>query len=286
MAPYLLHNVIIANKDKFCLLKNLGKVRMGSTTGANKYFYLNRMKIDEFKIPINYLYPMTKSPKEWTNLFTPKQKNSFFLLYITENINNIPSIELQNYIEKIRENILSRPFFKNKSNENWYRIPLLIPDLLLPNMIYKRSFIPYNKNKYHIDKQWIGFWSNNEEWIFPLLAFLNSSLGILLREIQGTKTLGLGSLKISLKEYNNLIVLDPRKIPKSIILQLNEILKKFQSLEITELNNISNYSRMQELIDYTIIVEYFKMKKSDIKKIHECINFETQWRLSKHQNEH
>jgi hypothetical protein len=285
MSPFLLQNVLIAKKDKFCLLKDLGKITMGSTTGANRFFYLNRNFVENHRLHQTNLHLMTKSPKDWRSIFHTNKKLKFFL-HISETVSNNSNRELRNYLETIQDVVLKRPFFKNKTLTNWYKIPLLQPDLLLPNMIFKRSFVVYNRDKLHIDKQWIGFWPKKKEWNYFLLAFLNSSLGVLLREVQGTKTLGLGSLKLSLHEYQNLLVLDPRLIPQDISEKLENTITKVGELEVATMDSYYStttpeFLKAQQILDQIIIVEYLGMSKTDLEKIYEILKFEIKWRFPK-----
>ncbi|MFX0206094.1 MAG: Eco57I restriction-modification methylase domain-containing protein, partial [Candidatus Hodarchaeota archaeon] len=73
MSTYLV-KLLIDNKNQFCLLKELGKLEMGSTTGANRFFYLSKLELDHYRIPRKYLFPMTKSPKEWKTIFSPSKE--------------------------------------------------------------------------------------------------------------------------------------------------------------------------------------------------------------------
>ncbi|MFX0150952.1 MAG: hypothetical protein ACFFAJ_09240, partial [Candidatus Hodarchaeota archaeon] len=286
MSPFLLHNLLISRKNKFCLLKDLGKINMGSTTGANQFFYLDRDFVKNWKLPSTNLKLMTKSPKEWKSVFHTSKMLKYFL-HISESVSSNSNQELKKYLETIQEAVLKRPFFKNKTLTNWYKVPLLQPDLLLPNMIFKRSFVAYNSNKLHIDKQWIGFWAKEKEWNYILLAFLNSSLGILLREVQGTKTLGLGSLKLSLHEYRNLLVLDPRLLSHDISEKLKTTITKMGEFEIASLDSYSSsvptseFTKTKQILDQIILIEYLNMSKSDLEKIYEILKFEIKWRFAK-----
>ncbi len=281
ISPFLLQDILIEFQDQFCLLKELGKIQMGSTTGINKFFYLKSNSIKKLDIPKNYLYPMTKSPKEWDTIYTPTNKNELMsFLYVQDTITHDTHSKLRNYLDSIREEVLKRPYFKNKNEDNWYKIPLLQPDLLLPNMIYRRSFVAYNREKLHIDKQWIGLWVKEKRWILPILAFLNSSLGVLFREVQGTKTLGLGALKMSLQEYRDMFILDPRKIPQEISEKLGRLVVKLGKIKIRTDDN-SSYSSIQQSIDRTILVDYLGFNDSVLRKIQEILEFEQKWRLVK-----
>jgi hypothetical protein len=281
MAPFFLHHVLLANRNKFCMLSQLGKLSLGSTTGANKFFYLTDEIIETFSLCKKYLVAMTKSPKDNVGISTVSPKKPLFLLCVPSDTNPEEDNRLNEYLESQKAELLSRPYFRNKSKTNWYRIAKIQPDIIIPNMTYLRSFVAYNKQKYHIDKQWIGFWPNNPAWTEFLLGFMNSSLGMLLREIQGTRTLGLGSLKLSLKECKNLLVLDPRLIPENILHKLRILLEQLSVLPIPRIGEKTKYSLIQRKMDQLICVEYLGLTPHIVNQIRESIKFEVEWRLGK-----
>ncbi len=276
--------ILTDKKNQFCLLKNLGKLEMGSTTGANRYFYLNKKLVNKKRIPKRNLHLMTKSPKEWITIFSPSKELKYFL-HIPKQISEDSAHELRDYLNEIQYNILKRPYFKNKTKYNWYQVPLVQPEILIPNMIFKRSFVVYNSDKLHIDKQWIGFWANNEDWLFVLLGFLNSTLGVLLREIQGTRTLGLGSLKLSLQECQNLLVLDPREISENLFTQFKTCISRLGEKKIESINQTQNlsseYFKIQKKLDYLVLVECLELNPTEIEKIQEILKFELSWRFAR-----
>ncbi len=288
MSPFILMDILLKNKNKFCLLKDLGRLEMGSTTGANWFFYLDEKAVKKWGIPPKYLHPMTKSPKDWETICTINKDKIKYLFYIPERRRNQTFPQVLKYLDSHQDLILQRPYFKNKTKDNWFRIPLIKPDLLIPNMIYKRSFTAKNQGL-HIDKQWIGFWSNNSNWNIIILAFLNSSLGILLREIQGTKTLGLGSLKLSLREVENLLILDPRKFPVDLINDLKLLINKLGKVKVENIiqpafinrSSCKDYYSIRAKIDLLILIDYMNLKQDTIKKINEVLEFEFNWRFAK-----
>lgn len=289
MAPFILLNVLIEKKHKFCLLKDLGKVEMGSTTGANKVFYLDQHRIEKWGIPEKYLHPMTKSPKDWKTINEIYKDKIKYFLHVPEKPLKSSSPQISHYLNTHQEMIMERPYFKNKTIENWFRVPLIKPIILIPNMIYKRSFAVQNQD-FHIDKQWIGFWPNDKNWNLFLIAFLNSTLGILLREIQGTKTLGMGSLKLSLREIENLLVIDPRKIPSSTISKLEKLTTQLGDFKVENIlnpriksteENTSGYYKVRDKIDQVILIDYLEYEPETIKTVKQILNFEVNWRLAK-----
>ncbi len=287
MDPLILIEVLLNNKNKFCLLKELGKIEMGSTTGANWFFYLDRNNAKRRNISINFLHKMTKSPKDWKTFSKITEEYQKYFLYIPTKNKEIISPQLIDYINLHQESILKKPYFKKKKKENWFCVPLIKPDLLIPNMIYNRSFVVFNQD-FHIDKQWIGFWANESDWNLFLFGFLNSSLGILLREIQGTKTLGLGSLKLSLREVENLIVLDPRPIPSKLISRLKKLVIKLNNCKIgnivndkgeTSVHNNDYYS-IRAKIDQLILMDYLNFSLETINKINNILEFQIKCRFA------
>ncbi len=285
LMPIILFQILYENREKFSILGELGDIKMGSTTGANHYFYLDSVRIQSLEIPKSYLHPMTKTPREWS-IFGKFVPNTF-LLSITQSKEDInPSVA--NYLNDISDEILRRPYFKNRRNLDWYHIPLIQPDLLIPNMIYKRSFVVNNKQKLHIDKQWIGFTANNYEDVFFLMIFLNSTLGILLRESQGTKTLGLGALKLSHKEVQNLLVLNPKVVPNSRRHKIHQLYNQLRTAKIGEIipkcsTSTKSYLIRKE-IDFFILVECLGYSENKIQQLKKSLEKEFSWRMRKSQN--
>ncbi len=281
MAPFLLHQVLQANKEKFCLLTQLGKLSLGSTTGANKFFYLTLEGIKNHNLSQNHLVPMTKSPKDFISLCRISPKKSLSLLYVPSGFDFEEDKNLKYYLDSFQDKALSRPYFQNKTKNNWYRIAKIQPEIIIPNMTYLRLFVAYNKENFHIDKQWIGFWPKEHLWTNFLLGFMNSTLGILLREIQGTRTLGLGSLKLSLNECRNLLVLDPRLVSDELVKQINVCIEQLMHLPIPRFGEKTKYSEIQQELDYLICTEYLKLSPQILEKIHQTLRFEIEWRLGK-----
>jgi hypothetical protein len=288
MDPNILIDVILKNEKKFCLLRDLGTIEMGSTTGANWFFYIDQKKAKKWNLSTKLLHNMTKSPKDWKTFGNIKEENRKYFLYISKTHKEINSPQILDYINKHQELILKRPYFKKKTKDNWYQVPLITPELLIPNMIYNRSFVIFNQD-FHIDKQWIGFWSGNSDWNLFLIGFLNSTLGILLREIQGTKTLGLGSLKLSLKEVENLMVLDPRHFSSKLKPQLERLVKKLINCDIGNIidsrkkrpmNNKYDYYSIREKIDHLILMDYLGLSLDTINRISHVLEFEIRSRFA------
>ncbi len=281
MAPFFLHHILLANKDKFCLLNHLGKLSLGSTTGANRYFYLSEDMVQKFSLSQKHLVSMTKSPKDFISLSIIAPQKSLYLLSIPPEINIEKDVHLQHYLDSIKNDILSRPYFLNKSKSTWYCISKIQPEILIPNMTYLRSFVAYNTQELHVDKQWIGFWPDSPVWTEFLLGFMNSSLGVLLREIQGTRTLGLGSLKLSLSECQNLLVLDPRQMPDTTIHQIKECLQELIELHIPKIGEKTKYLKIQMKLDQLLCVDYLGLSPHFMDQIQQSIKFEVEWRLGK-----
>jgi hypothetical protein len=281
LPPIVMNEILLNNKEKFCFLSDLGQLSLGSTTGANKFFYLDKKRIQEYNLPREFLIPMTKSPKDSITLNKISSKKKKFLLHIPSSVEPSFYPELQAYISENKKSIYSRPYFKNKKENSWFRIRLSQPDLMIPNMTYLRSFVIINKGNYHIDKQWIGFWSNKKSWLTPLLGFFNSSLGILLREVQGTKTLGLGSLKLSLKECNDLLILDPRKMSSTTQEEIAEIITKMMELPLLRIGEKGLFREYQMQLDDIFNQKILKLSQASKEEIDSTIKFFVEWRLGR-----
>ncbi|MFX0011935.1 MAG: hypothetical protein ACFE9R_16585 [Candidatus Hermodarchaeota archaeon] len=110
---------------------------------------------------------------------------------------------------------------------------------------------------------------------------MNSNLGIFLREIQGTRTLGLGSLKLSLNECKNLLVIDPRIVPNSIMSRAKKITTQLMDLPIPKFGEKTKYTDLQNQLDHLLCVEYLGLSPKILSKIHQTLKFEIEWRLGR-----
>ncbi|MHA1225878.1 MAG: Eco57I restriction-modification methylase domain-containing protein [Candidatus Hodarchaeales archaeon] len=288
LAPKILLELLQKNRSSFCRLGELGKVQMGSTTGYNRYFYLDNEKVRLLDIEDEFLHKMTKSPRDWKTLDTTYVESNLYVLNIKESVTKYENAKaVIRYLKEIEPKLLKRPYFKNKNKSNWYIIQLVIPQFLIPNMTFKRSFIALNKGNLHIDKQFIGFTfekTANEDQLYAFLAIVNSTISNLLREIQGTKTLGLGSLKISLAEAKNLLVINPYKIPEKLqrnLARLGSELSKETIPDFLESESDNNYKRIQREIDKILLCDYLGYNEKIIDKLEKAFEFEITCRLTK-----
>ena len=67
-APDIYWTVLQRGKDKFVRLGDIAEVRRGFTTGANKFFYLDAERIQDWEIEEEFLKPVIKSPRECKNI--------------------------------------------------------------------------------------------------------------------------------------------------------------------------------------------------------------------------
>ncbi len=63
-APSIYHTVIAKGGRRLVSIRDIATVRLGVTTGANGFFYLDQNKIRAFGIESKFLRPILRTPRE------------------------------------------------------------------------------------------------------------------------------------------------------------------------------------------------------------------------------
>jgi len=204
-------------------LDDFVKVKLGLTSGYNNFFYLKKEKIDELGIEDKYLETLVKSPRNCKKYILDPNDLNMWVLNISEDRENIKNTNAFEYIKSGEEKgIHKRPFFENKSKENWYKQDLIQSELLQPYNVGSRHFACLNKEDVCIDKALVCMDVKSE--ILPVIwSYLNSTIGILIKELYGRTMYGEGALDNT--------VTDTREFPIFDVEEFSENYKKeFESI--------------------------------------------------------
>jgi hypothetical protein len=102
-----------------------------------------------------------------------------------------------------------------KLNNPWYSLsePQVAP-ILMVKMMDIRPKALWNRAAAHASNRFYYIIPNRQEDTFPLLAFLNSSVGALLTEVYG-RSYGGGVLELAAYELKRLPVIDPSSLQRT-----------------------------------------------------------------------
>ena len=235
-APNIIFNIFDKHQNQFVTLKEIAKVELGITTGFNPFFYLNPKDVRQWELEPEFLKPLIKSPRECKSIFVKPADLKLQVLVVTEEKRKLRGTKVLRYIDwGEKEGIPRRPFFKSKTKE-WYKLYAdKTPPILVPNLFWRRHAAFYNESKCCVDKKLIGITSHDESLGKSICAILNSSLMSLIIEMSGRRTLGQGALDISTGDYEKLWIVDPRKLSKETLKELEEKLVRLSKRPVRDI---------------------------------------------------
>jgi type I restriction enzyme M protein len=218
-------------KDKLVPLKDIAQVRFGIKTGVNEFFYLQKIETDgkltgykndrgwQGQLETEYLREVIKSPKEATSITIDpaKLKNLIFICNKSKSelrkLGHRKTLAYIEWGEKQRDenNSLWTDAPSVQGRKNWYSLGEKEGGPILLQMINNTRFISFhNKTKVQVDHNLFELLLKEKELEQPYLAYLNSTLFALIKEVNSRVNLGDGATKTEGVDWNHLI-LAPRK---------------------------------------------------------------------------
>lgn len=216
----------VVDKAKFTSLGNYSTIKIGTVTGANSFFIVDKNTINDFKIPKYLLRPIIKNANELKSLSV--DKNTIFpnyLLTIDTNLELTKS--LIDYIKIGKTKGLHLGYHTKKRN-HWYIIENpTSPDAFMPYMSKEIPYITLNNgeilstNSIHQIFFNENVNNNTKKWIqFSIF----SSISQLSIELNG-KTYGGGVLKIEPSAAKKILIYpgSEQEIPDKLIKKINTL---------------------------------------------------------------
>lgn len=246
-------------------LGHFAKVRIGTVTGANSFFALDREKAQGMKLPKDMLVPIIKHSNNLDRFVISTSDNiSDVLLLIPDN--HVPSGTVEAYIEMGERDGLSGRYHTRK-RAKWYSIPSQMPpDAFLPYMTKEVPFLVSNPERllstntvhgvYFFD--WVD--EQTRKWIQLSMLTSLSQLSVELT----ARTYGGGVLKIEPSAAVQILVYPGRGhvFPTDLGLELNGLLiggKRLQAIEQADNWLAANLSVARENISF-IYQRYQKLR--------------------------
>ena len=222
-------------------LHNLADVEYCFKEGAYDFFILSKEDVRKWDIEGRYLKPVISSPAsiETYNIITEDIKER--ILLVDEPKNKLKAARVLSYIEKgessgieIKRGIMrgkkiigfnNLPTFRSK--KLWYSLRKSQPcPILVPAFVRNRFFAIRNDAKAYATANFYGIRPFNDNYILPMLAFLNSSLAALVIELKARTSMGRGLLDIRSYTLRSLPVPDFSRIDQIHSARLSELFSR------------------------------------------------------------
>lgn len=285
-APDVYFEIIEKCKDKLVPLKEIAEVRFGIKTGVNEFFYLQKIEKDnkviayknargwQGEIEPDYLREVIKSPKEADSItINPsKLKNLLFVCNKSKSelkkLGHRRALAYIEWGEKQRDesNILWTEVPSVQGRKDWYRLDDKMPGPILLQMINNNRFNSfYNKTRVFVDHNLFEFLLQDEKLESGYLAFMNSTLFALIKEVNSRINLGDGATKTEGVDWNNLILAPRKEAIEKLIFSDNKFFDR-PSLPIDE-----EVKKKDRIALDKIVLESLQLEDSFLDRIYKGI---------------
>ena len=269
--PEILQSILNKVQTHLVNVGDLATIRLGITTGANDFFYLDDDKVREFDIEARFLRPVLTSPREFTHidrsitLSPPDLTNKVFICH--DKLQNLVGTAAHDYIlwGQAEGYNLQRPYCA--SRPVWYDLGVTakVP-LAMNELIDTTGHVFHANGEILFDKNFITIRPEKDD-ILPLCVAMNSTLFQLALHSSARENLGGGAVRIATHELANLLVVRPdcvNSIDSTIFdsigwdvhnvshvrRKLDEVI--FDALALTVGEQDAVYEATQELLDKRI----------------------------------
>lgn len=148
---------------------------------------------------------------------------SKFVLDVQKDKAELGGTNVLDYIKHGEEQgVHKRPYFSSKTNANWYKQKMQNAALLQPYNVNTRHFTCINEMHACVDKRLVRVDTKSEIAPNFVFSYLNSTLGILVKELFGRVSLGEGALDNSVTDAQVMPVLDPELLGEGDISRLED----------------------------------------------------------------
>ena len=211
--------------------QRIARVWRAYTTNANRFFILSKEKVKVWGIEKKYLKPVITSPKKFKTPIIKETDAEEYLLMVNKpkSLLKDEGAKVLNYIlngEKT-EITIGRGTEKGSvmdgyhgltalsRKEIWYALEEENPAPILFQKMYREKILVFhNKDLSYCIDNFSEIAPIRKEYVYPLLAFFNSSIGELCIELNGRYP-GNGLLELMVYEIESLPVLNPQSLTKS-----------------------------------------------------------------------
>ena len=209
-APSIYHAAVARASARLVKIRDIATVRLGVTTGANDFFYLDELTIKRFGIEARFLRPALRSPREARTLAIGSEHLSHKAFFCNQTMEELEGTGAEQYILWGRsQGYHERP--SCSSRRLWYGL-----GQQLQGRLAMHELIDTTAHTYWALDPSVLFDKNfdvvktDEKYEAALCASMNSTFFQLVIHSLGRENFGGGLLRVVTHELSNFTVVDPR----------------------------------------------------------------------------
>lgn len=254
---------VIYSNGKFTNLSEFGKPMIGVQTLAKNFYVLSDETPEKDKIEDEYLRPLAYSPRDHQNpvltddceyriFWCSKPKSQLegtrALEYIEEAENR--TVE-KRYSDETYNGLHNKKRIKQANRSPWYNLTeeadrRLPSQILIPRRVYDNYTAVWNKSGAIPNENFLATTVKKEEYVKPLLCYLNSSLGELCLRLSG-HVYGGGVCDLNVSSAKEIQTLDLGKLEDAQLQILESAFDEFVETRDREILNEAVY----EILEFT-----------------------------------
>ena len=261
---------VIYSNGKFTNLSEFAKPMIGVQTLAKEFYVLSDETPEKDEIEDEYLRPLAYSPRDHQNpvltddceyriFWCSKPKSQLdgtrALKYIEEAENR--TVE-KRYSDETYDGLHNKKRIKQANRSPWYNLTeeadrRLPSQILIPRRVYDNYTAVWNKSSAVPNENFLATTVEKDEYVKPLLCYLNSSLGELCLRLSG-HVYGGGVCDLNVSSAKEIQTLDLGKLDGTQLQALNSAFDEFVETGDRELLNEAVYE----------ILEFSPEKKAEV----------------------
>jgi len=290
-APDIYWTLLEKAKGKMVRLGSIAKVRRGFTTGCNDFFYISPETQSEWKIESQFLVPVLKTPREVEAIYIPPKNLTTKVFNCSLSKKELKGTNALAYIEWGEQQV-SKGRQKQGAGIPWPELPTLRGrsfwyamdtkkpgDFFCNRFFNDRFFFCYSDKVVEDQTFYSGTFLQRDLSPDFSMAILNCSIVYLTASLLGRVALGEGVLQYAVYEMEDLLVVDPWSLDKSLRSAAQKIFFQLKSRTIQRVETEMQQEDRRALDE--IVFDCLGLTRKERNNVYEAVIESVAARLSK-----
>lgn len=234
----------IRNNGQFVPLETFGSVMIGVQTLAKDFYILSEDDINQEGIEEEFLEPIAYSSRDHREPVLTADDCGYRLFWCPVGKDEMAGTQAHRYIEKAEQRTVEKRYsdetydglhrktrIKKANRSPWYNLTdeaenRLPAHILLPRRVYQNYMALWNQDEVIPNENFLAVTVESENYVKPLLAYLNSSLGELCLRLSG-QVYGGGVCDLNVSSAKTIHTIDLNALSESDLSQLESAFDVF-----------------------------------------------------------